>query len=97
MSEKISIKPDHDFLGLVGVQHEDTLTLYSIVPRFWGEKFSDNLQVLDSNVHARILTQNKVTKLNKDEAERVQEKITRIRGIYTQPEEITDSVEGQVK
>lgn len=95
MSEKISIKPDHDFLGLVGVQHEDTLTLYSIVPRFWGEKFSDNLQVLDSNVHARVLTQNKVTKLNKDEAERVQEKITRIMGIYTQPEEITDSVEGQ--
>ena len=95
MSDKIPIKPDHDFLGLVGVQHEDILTLYSIVPRFWGEKFSDNLQILDSNVHARILTQNKVTKLEKGEAERVQEKITRIRGIYTQAEEIIDSDEGR--
>lgn len=94
MSDKIPIKPDHDFLGLVGIQHEDILTLYSIVPRFWGGQFSDNLQVLDSNVHARILTQNKVTKLDKDEAERVQKKITRIRGIYTQAGEITDSDAG---
>ena len=74
MSNEISIKPNHDFLGLVGIQHEDILTLYGIVPRFWSDTFSDESQVLDSNVHARILTQNIITKLDKDEAERDKKK-----------------------
>ena len=95
MSNEISIKPNHDFLGLVGIQHEDILTLYGIVPRFWSDTFSDERQVLDSNVHARILTQNIITKLDKDEAERVQEKINRVKGIYTREEDVVDPDEGE--
>jgi 5-methylcytosine-specific restriction endonuclease McrBC regulatory subunit McrC len=82
-------------LGLVGIQHEDILTLYGIVPRFWSDTFSDERQVLDSNVHARILTQNIITKLDKDEAERVQEKINRVKGIYTREEDVVDPDEGE--
>ncbi len=95
MSNEISIKPNHDFLGLVGIQHEDILTLYGIVPRFWSDTFSDERQVLDSNVHARILTQNIITKLDKDEAERVQEKINRVKGMYTREEDVVDPDEGE--
>lgn len=91
----VSIVPDHDFLGLVGIQNEDILTLYGIVPRFWSDTFSDERQVLDSNVHARILTQNIITKLDKDEAERVQEKINRVKGIYIREEDVVDPDEGE--
>ena len=56
---KKTILPNYDFLGLMGIQHEDILTLYGVVPRFWTESFSDNEIILDSKVHARILTQNK--------------------------------------
>lgn len=82
-------------MGLVGIQHEDILTLYGIVPRFWSDTFSDERQVLDSNVHARILTQNIITKLDKGEAERVQEKINRVKGIYTREEDVVDPDEGR--
>jgi 5-methylcytosine-specific restriction endonuclease McrBC regulatory subunit McrC len=95
LSNEISIKPNHDFMGLVGIQHEDILTLYGIVPRFWSDTFSDQRQVLDSNVHARILTQNIITKLDKGEAERVQEKINRVKGIYTREEDVVDPDEGR--
>jgi 5-methylcytosine-specific restriction endonuclease McrBC regulatory subunit McrC len=91
----VSIVPNHDFLGLVGIQNEDILTLYGIVPRFWSDTFSDERQVLDSNVHARILTQNKVTKLDKDEAEQVQEKIDRVKRIYTREGDVVDPDEGE--
>ena len=84
---KKTILPNYDFLGLMGIQHEDILTLYGVVPRFWTESFSDNEIILDSKVHARILTQNKPTQLNQNEALRVQQKMSRIKEILPRDEE----------
>ena len=42
-----------------------------------------------------ILTQNIITKLDKGEAERVQEKINRVKGIYTREEDVVDPDEGR--
>lgn len=77
--EPQEVVPHHDFLGLVGIQHQGILTLYGVVPRFWHGAIPDNLLMLDEKVHARILTQKKVTTLEPSEAKRIQQKIDRIK------------------
>jgi 5-methylcytosine-specific restriction endonuclease McrBC regulatory subunit McrC len=88
-----TVLPNHDFLGLVGIQHEDILTLYGVIPRFWYDSFSDNRIVLDSKTHARILTQKNETQMDKEEAKRVQQKINHIKGIYQRDEEVIEQDE----
>ena len=71
--------PHHDFLGLVGIKHPGIVTLYGVVPRFWHNAIPDNRLILDEKLHMRILTQKKVTKLEPLEAQRIQQKIDRIK------------------
>ena len=84
------VKPYHDFLGLIGIQHGEVLTLYGIVPRFWYGTFPHERQQLDSNVYGRILTQNKIVKLEKEEAERILKKIDAVKGLYPRQGDVVD-------
>jgi len=84
-AESEKVIPHHDWLGLVGIQDKGEFTIYGVVPRFWHTSYSNKRQILDlgSNAHARILTQNKTTKMDKDEAKRLLNVFEEIKGIYT--------------
>ena len=86
------VLPHHDWLGLVGIQDKGEFTIYGVVPRFWHTSYSGKRQVLDpgSNAHARILTQNKTTKMDKDEAKRLRKEFDRIKDIYTLEDDVEE-------
>ena len=50
------IKPNHDFLGLIGIEFEEGLRLYGVAPRFWYKRYSSEVQNLEGST-VRILRQ----------------------------------------
>lgn len=91
-AESDKVVPHHDWLGLVGIPNEGEFTIYGVVPRFWHKSYSSKIQVLDSgsNAHARILTQNETTEMDKDEAKRLLKEFKRIKGIYTPEDDVEE-------
>ena len=51
-----SIEPNHDFLGLIGIEFDEGLRLYGVTPRFWYHKYSCAVHTLEQ-ASVRILRQ----------------------------------------
>ena len=60
------IEPNHDFLGLIGIEFEEGLRLYGVAPRFWYKRFSSKPQYIGSTT-VRILRQNEKADFGNDE------------------------------
>lgn len=76
------IKPNHDFLGLIGIEFEEGLRLYGVTPRFWYQRYSHEVQPLDGS-SVRILRQKESVDLRNDEEHRqVENNIQRIQTTY---------------
>jgi len=76
------IEPNHDFLGLIGIEFEEGLRLYGVTPRFWYQRYSHEVQHLDGS-SVRILRQKESVDLGDDEEHRqVEKNIQRIKTNY---------------
>ena len=60
------IEPNHDFLGLIGIEFEEGLRLYGVAPRFWYKRFSSKPQYIGSTT-VRILRQKEKADFGNDE------------------------------
>ena len=60
------IKPNHDFLGLIGIEFEEGLRLYGVAPRFWYKRYSPEVQNLEGST-VRILRQKENIDFGNDE------------------------------
>ena len=49
----MSIKPNHDFMGIIGIQTTDGIKIFGVLPRFWNNSIPkeevDNIQLLKQN------------------------------------------------
>jgi len=78
----LNIEPNHDFLGLIGIEFEEGLRLYGVTPRFWYQRYSHEVQPLDGS-SVRILRQKESVELGNDEEHRqVEKNIQRIKTTY---------------
>ncbi|MDC0056275.1 McrC family protein [Deltaproteobacteria bacterium] len=81
-----SIEPNHDFLGLIGIEFDDGLRLYGVTPRFWYQKYSPELYPLEQ-ASVRILRQKEEANFDdcefaEDERRQVEKNIERIKLNY---------------
>ena len=53
------IKPNHDFLGLIGIEFEEGLRLYGVAPRFWYKRYSPEVQNLEGYYSSNSSTKRK--------------------------------------
>jgi 5-methylcytosine-specific restriction endonuclease McrBC regulatory subunit McrC len=60
------IKPNHDFLGLIGIELETGLRLYGVTPRFWYQRYSPEVKLLEES-SVRILRQKEEADIGEDE------------------------------
>ena len=78
----LGIEPNHDFLGLIGIEFEEGLRLYGVTHRFWYQRYSHEIQHLDGS-SVRILRQKESVDLGSDEEHRqVEKNIQRIKTTY---------------
>ena len=80
------IEPNHDFLGLIGIEFEEGLRLYGVTPRFWYQRYSHEVQPLDGS-SVRILRQKEEVEFGNDdlaveEHRQVKKNIKRIKTNY---------------
>jgi 5-methylcytosine-specific restriction endonuclease McrBC regulatory subunit McrC len=80
------IEPNHDFLGLIGIEFEEGLRLYGVTPRFWYQRYSPEVQPLDGS-SVRILRQKEEVEFGNDdlaveEHRQVKKNIKRIKTNY---------------
>ena len=80
------IEPNHDFLGLIGIEFEEGLRLYGVTPRFWYQRYSHEVQPLDGST-VRILRQKEEVEFGNDdlaveEHRQVKKNIKRIKTTY---------------
>ena len=76
------IEPNHDFLGLIGIEFDDGLRLYGVTPRFWYNKYNHDIQYLEGS-SVRILRQKEIVDLGNDEEHRqVEKNIQQIKSNY---------------
>ena len=80
------IEPNHDFLGLIGIEFEEGLRLYGVTPRFWYQRYSHEVQPLDGST-VRILRQKEEVEFGNDdlaveEHRLVEKNIQRIKTTY---------------
>ncbi len=88
------VEPNHDFLGLMGIEFEEGLRLYAITPRFWYKRFSNEVQHID-DVSVRILRQKEKVDLGNDdfamnEWQEVKKNIQRIKTSYDENDLLED-------
>ena len=60
------IEPNHDFLGLIGIEFEEGLRLYGVAPRFWYKRYSSGVQNIEGST-VRILRQKENVDFGNDE------------------------------
>ena len=82
------IKPNHDFLGLIGIEFEEGLRLYGVAPRFWYKRYSPEVQNLEGST-VRILRQKENVDFGNDELARkecteIEKNMQRIKTNYQQ-------------
>ena len=83
-----SIEPNHDFLGLIGIEFEEGLRLYGVTPRFWYQRYSPEAQHLEES-SVRILRQKEEANFGDGEDalkeyQQVKSNIERIKVNYTE-------------
>jgi hypothetical protein len=83
-----SIEPNHDFLGLIGIEFEEGLRLYGVTPRFWYQRYSPEVQHLEES-SVRILRQKEEANFGDGEDamkeyQQVKSNIERIKVNYTE-------------
>ena len=81
-------EPNHDFLGLVGIEFEEGLRLYGVAPRFWYKKYSPEVQYLEGSA-VRILRQKEEVDFGNDdfakkECMEIEKNIQRIKTNYVE-------------